>query len=170
MSTRGPDGRAGRGWRRATPGATSREPGYRRRQRRLVCLAVLLGSLVVACSGSGPQGSSGDTAAGKEIWGTSCATCHGVNGAGVSAPALNSQEFLTTTTDDQMDDIIKRGVQGTAMSAWWNESGGSLSDQEIENIIAYVRSWEPTAPSCPGWENPGLRVRGRMIPSQVIVP
>ena len=52
------------------------------------------------------------------------ATCHGVNGAGVSAPALNSQEFLTSTTDDQMDDIIKHGVQGTTMSAWWNESGG----------------------------------------------
>ena len=83
-----------------------------------------------------------------------CATCHGVNGEGVSAPALNSQEFLTSTTDDQMDDIIKHGVQGSTMPAWWSESGGSLSDQQIRNIIAYVRSWEPTAPSCPTWQIP----------------
>jgi len=89
-----------------------------------------------------------------ELWGTNCAMCHGVNGEGVSAPSLNSQEFLTGTTDQQMDDIIRHGVQGSAMSAWWNGAGGSLTEQQIRDIVAYVRSWEPAAPSCPDWQVP----------------
>ena len=80
--------------------------------------------------------------------------CHGVNGEGVSGPSLNSQEFLTSTTDEQMDDIIRHGVQGSAMSAWWDGSGGSLSEQQIRDIVGYVRSWQPAAPSCPAWQVP----------------
>ena len=107
----------------------------------------------MACSGGGPQ-SSADTTAGEELWGANCAMCHGVNGEGVSAPSLNSQEFLTGTTDEQMDHLISNGVQGTAMPAWSEGSGGSLTEQEIRDIVAYVRSWQPAAPSCPDWQVP----------------
>ncbi len=93
-------------------------------------------------------------ASGQQLWGLNCSSCHGVNGEGVSAPALNSQEFLTSTTDEQMAGIIRGGIPGTEMPAWWNEYGGPLTDQQIESIVAYVRSWEPTAPSCPDWRTP----------------
>ena len=65
-------------------------------------------------------------ASGAQLWGLNCAACHGLNGQGVSAPALNSQEFFQGTTDEQIAGIIRGGVPGTAMPAWWNEYGGPL--------------------------------------------
>lgn len=92
---------------------------------------------------------------GKQLFGLNCSSCHGVNGEGVSAPALNSQQFLTGATDQQIQGIIAGGVPGTAMPAWLNEYGGPLTDQEIQEIVAYLRSLEPTAPSVPDWRTPG---------------
>jgi ubiquinol-cytochrome c reductase cytochrome c subunit len=91
---------------------------------------------------------------GHQLWGLNCATCHGSTGQGVDAPALNSQQFLTAVSDEQMHGIVAGGVPGTAMPAWWNEYGGPLTDQQIAAIVAYVRSWEKTAPSRPDWRNP----------------
>jgi mono/diheme cytochrome c family protein len=93
-------------------------------------------------------------ASGVQLWGLNCASCHGVQGFGVSAPALNSQEFLTSTSDEQMRGIIRGGIPGTQMPAWWNEYGGPLTDQQIRSVVAYIRSWEPNAPTCPDWRTP----------------
>lgn len=88
---------------------------------------------------------------GQQLWGLNCASCHGVQGLGVSAPALNSQGFLTSITDEQMHGIIRGGIPGTPMPAWWNEYGGPLTDQQIRSVVTYVLSWQPTAPTCPDW-------------------
>jgi len=40
------------------------------------------------------------------------------------------------------------------MPTWWNELGGPLTDEQIAAIVAYVRSWEKTAPSRPDWRTP----------------
>ena len=93
-------------------------------------------------------------AAGQELWGENCATCHGKTGEGVTAPALNSQEFLASVTDQQIAGIIEGGVPGSEMPAWLADYGGSLTQQQIEAIVAYVRSWQPTAPSRPDWRTP----------------
>jgi mono/diheme cytochrome c family protein len=91
---------------------------------------------------------------GKQLWGLNCASCHGERGQGVTAPALNSKQFLTAISDDQMHRIVAAGITGTAMPSWWDEFGGPLTDQQIAAIVAYVRSWEKTAPSRPDWRNP----------------
>jgi mono/diheme cytochrome c family protein len=91
---------------------------------------------------------------GHQLWGLNCAQCHGVSGEGVDAPALNSQEFLNSIADGQMHGIIAGGIPGTEMPAWWNEYGGPLTDEQIAAIVAYVRSWEKTAPSVPDWRSP----------------
>ena len=83
-----------------------------------------------------------------------CAECHGKMGQGISAPALNSQQFLTSVTDAQMTNIIRGGIPGTAMPAWLTDYGGPLTDQEIAALVTYIRSWEPTAPSRPDWRTP----------------
>ncbi|MGZ8565792.1 MAG: c-type cytochrome [Actinomycetota bacterium] len=88
---------------------------------------------------------------GRQLWGLNCAACHGVDGAGVNAPALNSEEFLQTVSDQQIHNITAAGIPGTEMPAWWNELGGALTDEQIVAIIAYLRSWEDTAPSRPDW-------------------
>ena len=91
---------------------------------------------------------------GGKLWATNCASCHGTNGEGGSAPALNSQEFLTSVTDDQIHGIIAGGIPGTAMPAWLNDYGGPLTDEQIAALVAYLRSWETTAPSVPDWRTP----------------
>jgi mono/diheme cytochrome c family protein len=91
---------------------------------------------------------------GQQLWALNCAACHGANGQGVSAPALNSQQFFEGTSDEQIAGIARGGVPGTAMPAWWNEYGGPLTDQQIAEVVAFVRSWEKTAPSCPDWRTP----------------
>jgi mono/diheme cytochrome c family protein len=92
--------------------------------------------------------------AGRQLWALNCASCHGDSGQGVGAPALNSQQFLTSVTDEQIHRIASAGISGTAMPAWSNEFGGPLTDEELAAIVAYIRSWEPTAPSRPDWRNP----------------
>lgn len=90
---------------------------------------------------------------GGQLWGLNCASCHGTTGEGEDAPALNSQQFLEITSDEQMHRIIAAGITGAKMPAWWNEFGGPLTDEQITAIVAYVRSWEPSAPDRPDWRS-----------------
>ncbi len=93
-------------------------------------------------------------AAGAQLWGLNCSSCHGTTGEGVDAPALNSQEFLNSVSDQQMHGIIAGGIPGSAMPAWLDEYGGPLTDQDVQNIVAYIRAWQKDAPSVPNWRTP----------------
>jgi mono/diheme cytochrome c family protein len=94
------------------------------------------------------------TSQGHELWRLNCASCHGTTGEGGTAPALNSQEFLTSVNDDQINGIIAGGIPGTAMPAWLNDYGGPLTDEQILALVTYFRSWERDAPSVPNWRTP----------------
>ena len=84
-------------------------------------------------------------ATGQTLYAQSCSRCHGTDGQGTRrAPALKVQSFFDkVTTDQAMVQIVSSGVPGTAMPAW----GDRLGVSEIEAIVAYVRSWEATAPA-----------------------
>jgi mono/diheme cytochrome c family protein len=84
-------------------------------------------------------------ATGQTLYTQNCSRCHGTDGQGTRrAPALNVQSFFDKVTSDQaMVQIVSSGVPGTAMPAW----GDRMSVSEIEAIVAYVRSWEATAPA-----------------------
>ncbi|HXJ62309.1 MAG TPA: c-type cytochrome [Actinomycetota bacterium] len=88
---------------------------------------------------------------GQHLWSLNCAACHGDHGQGISAPALNSQQFLGSVTDEQILRIISAGISGTAMPAWSNEFGGPLTAQETAAIVGYLRSLQRKAPSVPDW-------------------
>lgn len=92
---------------------------------------------------------------GREIWGNNCASCHGADGISdeVGTPSLNAQQFLTEATDEQIHHVVAAGVPGTEMPAWWVDFGGALTDEQIRAAVAYIRSWEVTAPDLPGWRN-----------------
>ncbi|TFH13668.1 MAG: cytochrome c [Acidimicrobiales bacterium] len=87
-------------------------------------------------------------ASGSTQFATNCASCHGDNGTGGTAPTLNSSQFLSQTTDEQTSLIIARGISGSDMSAWGIDYGGALTDQQI---VTYIRSLEADAPSIPDW-------------------
>ena len=83
-------------------------------------------------------------ALGAELYAQNCTWCHGTEGQGARRfPALNVQSFLTDTSDPAMAQIITHGVPGTSMPAW----GDRLTDVQIQAIVGFIRSWEPTAPA-----------------------
>lgn len=81
--------------------------------------------------------------AGASLYNIACKTCHGVDAYGSRmAPALNNVTFLADTPDAAIYQIIAGGVSGTMMPAW----GSRLTDQDLQALVAYLRSLEPDAP------------------------
>jgi mono/diheme cytochrome c family protein len=98
---------------------------------------------------------------GESLFNVNCASCHGVDGTGGIAPALNSQQFLTAATDEQISALIAVGVPGSQMSAYSLDFGGSMTQEQIEAITTYLRGLEETAPDLPNWFDPlGLTQSG----------
>lgn len=86
-----------------------------------------------------------DAAAGKAKFDTYCVTCHGATGKGdgPASAALNPKPAdlsLTKLSDDDLKKMIKEGGvalgRSTSMPAW----GGALTDPDIANIVAHIRS------------------------------
>jgi len=94
-------------------------------------------------------------AEGKSVWKLNCATCHGDTGEGVSAPALNSSQFLTAATNEQIVSLVSVGVPGTAMSPWGQDFAGPLTSEQVKAVAVFVREWETDAPDVPDWRTPG---------------
>ncbi|NOX29683.1 MAG: cytochrome c [Actinobacteria bacterium] len=90
---------------------------------------------------------------GESIWQLSCASCHGLAGEGGTAPALNSEQFLQTASDEQTATLIAVGIPGSQMSAYSQDFGGQLTSQQIKALVTLIRSWEPNAPDVPDWRD-----------------
>lgn len=83
-----------------------------------------------------PEVEVGDPAKGATLFTQNCAACHGENAAGGAVgPTLVSAE-LKAQSDDFFREVILKGRPGTTMPAW----EGRLSAQDIEDVIAYLRS------------------------------
>lgn len=91
---------------------------------------------------------------GSSIWEFNCSSCHGLNGEGVTAPALNSQQFLQSATNQQIEGLVAVGVPGTQMSAYSLDFGGPLTLEQIKAVVTFIRSWEPDAPDREDWRAP----------------
>jgi mono/diheme cytochrome c family protein len=85
-----------------------------------------------------------DAAAGKRRFAAMCAGCHGANGEGTQAPALHNASLLAAATDSFFVETIRRGRKGTAMPGFSGASTSypALTQQEIESVVAYIRTWE----------------------------
>jgi len=83
-----------------------------------------------------PAPAGGDPDNGAAMFAQNCAGCHGQNaeGGGVG-PTLVSAE-MKAQNDDFFRQTILNGRSGTAMPAWQ----GRLSAQDIEDVIAFLRS------------------------------
>lgn len=131
--------------------------------RKLIILAVFVAGAVIlaACGGSPtPQPVSAnptvpadfagkslpagaDAAAGKEVFTTNCAACHGAegHGDGPAGAALDPKPrdlsaFAPEVGDDYLFWRVNTGVPGTAMVGW----KGILTDEQIWDVIAYIRT------------------------------
>ena len=84
--------------------------------------------------------------AGSRLFNEECVACHGDRGQGGVGPALNSRTLLTSANDELLFNLIRTGVPGTSMPAWGQVFGGPLTDEEIRQVVAYLRGWEAGAP------------------------
>jgi mono/diheme cytochrome c family protein len=102
---------------------------------------------------------------GAEFFEQDCATCHGSRGEGVrnSGPALNTQEFLKDAGDELIFNSITDGRPGTSMPAWGQPRGGPYNAQVVEDLVAFIRAWEPTAPSVEEMALEGDPVEGAVL-------
>jgi len=87
----------------------------------------------------------GDPRLGKTWYDQICAACHGPNGDGYSAggtgTAIGTIGFLSKATDGFIRTTIKEGRSNTRMRGFQGANGlADLSDQEIDDIIVYLRS------------------------------
>ncbi len=91
-------------------------------------------------AGSNP----GNTSLGKTLFTNNCGECHGDNGKGLIAPALNNQEFLSAASNGYILATITIGRSNTKMPGWGYESEEYkvLSSKEREDITAFIRSWQ----------------------------
>jgi cytochrome c oxidase cbb3-type subunit 3 len=76
------------------------------------------------------------------LYGENCAGCHGADGKSGAAIAMNNPVYLAIIDDASMHRVIASGVPGTAMPPSAQSAGGSLTDQQIDILIAGIRkSW-----------------------------
>jgi mono/diheme cytochrome c family protein len=83
---------------------------------------------------------------GQKVYAMQCQSCHGANGEGSVGPALNNKTLLDNTADRILFSIIRSGVPNTQMPAWGVENGGPLTDEDVRDVVAKIRSWQPDAP------------------------
>lgn len=86
-----------------------------------------------------------DLAAGKAKFQQLCATCHGQTGKGdgPAGAALNPKPrdlSVTTKTDAEMKTIMTKGGAAAGLSPTMPPMGATLSDSELANVIAFIRS------------------------------
>lgn len=83
---------------------------------------------------------------GTTVYAAQCAACHGSQGEGGVGPALKNRAVLKNTPDGLFFSLIRTGVPNTQMPSWSVDFGGPLTDEEIRDVVAVLRSWEATAP------------------------
>jgi cytochrome c oxidase cbb3-type subunit 3 len=109
----------------------------------------------------------GDVARGGRLYGEHCARCHGENGEGgegtgvtmsrprdmpIIAPALNNRGFLAAASDQQIRYTLEHGLDGTPMPSF-REKG--FTDEDIDDVVAFVRSYGQRGPSETATVGPG---------------
>ncbi len=93
--------------------------------------------------------SAQDNAEAKRLYATYCSNCHGVSGKGdgLAAKSLpvkpanhTDGNFMSQLSDQYLHDIISMGGSGVEKSPFMPAWGSLLKEQQIRNIIIYMRS------------------------------
>jgi len=113
---------------------------------------VFLGVIAHGANGQNPLvGDPKAAKAGEFQFRINCALCHGLGARGGGrGPDLTRAVKKHTHSDSDMFQVISNGIAGTAMPAnGTNGQGVGMTDEEIWQIITYIRSQEVKAPAQP---------------------
>ena len=86
----------------------------------------------------------GDSTRGVNLFLKNCAGCHGVAGRGGMAPEIGNPVFQQAASDGFIVRTIRFGRGGTAMPAFQRAESPVLSDQDIADLLAYLRGFAAT--------------------------
>ncbi len=113
-------------------------------------LTLAVASLAAVTFTSSPMAATkGDPAKGKEKFELMCASCHGPQGKGdgPAGAALNPKPrnltdaaYMSTLDDEHIIKVIKEGGASVGKSPLMPPLGGALSDEDVHNIVAFIRS------------------------------
>lgn len=101
----------------------------------------------------GAADASPDAAAGKKIFESQCALCHGQNGGGGRGPSLNRPKLINAPDEEALRGVISNGIQPEMSGAW------QLNEHEVASVAAYVRSLSAVPPE----QLPGDATRGGSV-------
>jgi len=80
----------------------------------------------------------GDADNGAIVYAAHCDSCHASDGSGASAMSINNSEFLRVASDGFIWHAIVYGRSNTTMQSYQDV----LTEQEIFDLVALIRSWE----------------------------
>ena len=110
---------------------------------------------------SNPKVTAADVGTGREAFAIRCASCHGPDGRGGSAPSLLGGTASGGDSDWAMYQAIRRGIPGTGMPA------ADVSRETAWQLVAYVQSLRADiGPG--GLLAPGREARVRPVPAEAI--
>jgi len=91
-----------------------------------------------------PGSNPGNARPGRQLYAENCAQCHGNEGEGLAAPALNNQEFLAAVSNGYIMATISLGRSGTRMPSWGSGSDEYkvLTSSQRKDLVAWIRSWQ----------------------------
>jgi putative heme-binding domain-containing protein len=122
----------------------------RSRMGWVALMATILGGAAHAADDRNPLAGDAKAAkAGEYEFRINCALCHGLGARGGGrGPDLTRAQKKHAHSDSDMFQIISNGIAGTAMPAnGTNGQGVGMTDEEIWQIITYIRSQEVKAPA-----------------------
>lgn len=92
--------------------------------------------------------------AGQLIYLENCASCHGDFGEGGENPGrtgdviapISTAEYLKTRDNATIRAVISQGQPNFGMSPFATTFGGPLDEDQIDALVAFIRSWEADPP------------------------
>jgi mono/diheme cytochrome c family protein len=88
-------------------------------------------------------GGSGDPTRGAQVFEQNCQVCHGAKGEGRIGVSL-AKPFASASPAAFVRQVVSSGVQGSVMPAWAQPNGGPLTDQQIDDVTAFVLTMQKT--------------------------
>jgi cbb3-type cytochrome c oxidase subunit III len=82
----------------------------------------------------------GDSSRGLSLFVLNCVGCHGMDGRGGIAPEIGNPVFQQAASDEFIVRTIRNGRMETAMPAFQRPDAPVLGDQDIADVLAYLRT------------------------------
>jgi putative heme-binding domain-containing protein len=119
-----------------------------------VLVVLVGGALFMGGSLAAQHDTASDIDDGGRVFRDTCANCHGPDGDEVAGIDLSRGQFRRATSDQDLIQIIRNGIPGTAMPAT------NFPDAQAASVVAYLRSLAASKRSASG---AGVTDRGKAV-------